>query len=97
MSWQPFDEFVRSRNVDEGLQTMVYSAHTKNEYAEIRQYLVNATATHSRPGRPKTPVTLMLGPCIALVNVFINSVEFDHANFRLTIKFVEAPRTPVRT
>ncbi len=94
MSWQPFDEFVRSRKVDSGLQTVMYTAHSKTEYQEIMQFLVHKVHRSSVQG---PPATVLLGPCIALVNVYVDSVVFDHHNLKFTILFVEAPRTPKRS
>jgi len=68
-------------------QRLTYTAHDRREYDQVSRAvskLVSQTLS-------KEPAKLLLGPCIALVNVKVVNVVLDHTMLTLTLEFVETP------
>lgn len=95
MSFKPFKDFVKERAVSDGIHTIVYKAHTLAEFDEVRRALVNNVSLAAK-GRARQPTSFVLGPCVAFVNVFVLEVQLDNRALSFTIRFQEAPRTPIR-
>jgi hypothetical protein len=91
MSFVPFKDFAKGRMSDNGVQKLTYKAHSNKEYKEVGLALVDAVSPNARND---APTTLMLGPCIALVNIYVLQVDGDPRSNSFTITFREAPKTP---
>ena len=71
-------------------QQIVYQAHTEAEYAEIARTVTKMMSKNLRDG----PDKLLLGQCIALVNVRVVNLILDNSSLSIKLDFVETPRVP---